>query len=56
MESDSECPYRILKLEELKAELEGAYGVRVYILPFDVRDRKLAAASLESLSRRMEGD
>ena len=39
----------VSKLEELKAELEGAYGVRVYILPFDVRDRKLAAASLESL-------
>ena len=36
----------VSKLEELKAELEGAYG---YILPFDVRDRKLAAASLESL-------
>ena len=33
----------VSKLEELKAELEGAYGVRVYILPFDVRDRKLAA-------------
>ena len=39
----------VSKLEELKAELEGAYGVRVYILPLDVRDRKLAAASLESL-------
>ena len=39
----------VSKLEELKAELEGAYGVRVYILPFDVRDRKLAATSLESL-------
>ena len=39
----------VSKLEELKTELEGAYGVRVYILPFDVRDRKLAAASLESL-------
>ena len=39
----------VSKLEELKAELEGAYGVQVYILPFDVRDRKLAAASLESL-------
>ena len=25
----------VSKLEELKAELEGAYGVRVYILPFD---------------------
>ena len=39
----------VSKLEELKTELEGAYGVRVYTLPFDVRDRKLAAASLESL-------
>ena len=39
----------VSKLEELKAELEGAYGVQVYILPFDVRARKLAAASLESL-------
>ena len=39
----------VSKLEELKAELEGGYGVRVYLLPFDVRDRKLAAASLESL-------
>ena len=37
------------KLEELKAELEKMYGVRVYILPFDVRDRKQAAAALESL-------
>ena len=33
----------------MKAELEATHGVRVYILPFDVRDRKLAAASLESL-------
>ena len=39
----------VSKLEELKAELEVTHGVRVYILPFDVRDRKLAAASLESL-------
>ncbi len=39
----------VSKLEELKAELEATHGVRVYILPFDVRDRKLAAASLESL-------
>ena len=30
----------VSKLEELKAELEKMYGVRVYILPFDVRDRK----------------
>ena len=39
----------VSKLEELKAELEKMYGVRVYILPFDVRDRKQAAAALESL-------
>ena len=38
----------VSKLEELKAELEKMYGVRVYILPFDVRDRKQAAAALES--------
>ena len=36
----------VSKLEELKAELEKMYGVRVYILPFD---RKQAAAALESL-------
>ena len=39
----------VSKLEELKTELEATHGVRVYTLPFDVRDRKLAAASLESL-------
>ena len=39
----------VSKLEELKAELEKMYGVRGYILPFDVRDRKQAAAALESL-------
>jgi len=39
----------VSKLEELKTELEGAYGVRVYILPFDVRDRKTAAEALASL-------
>ena len=39
----------VSKLEELKAELEKMYGVRVYILPFDVRARKQAAAALESL-------
>ena len=39
----------VSKLEELKTELEATHGVRVYTLPFDVRDRKLAATSLESL-------
>ena len=31
----------VSKLEELKAELEATHGVRVYILPFDVRARVL---------------
>ena len=39
----------VSKLEELKTVLEATHGVRVYTLPFDVRDRKLAATSLESL-------
>lgn len=38
------------KLEELKKELETTYGVRVHLLPFDVRDRKVAAQALETLS------
>jgi len=38
----------VSKLEKLKSELEAANGTRVYILPFDVRDRKQAAA-LETL-------
>lgn len=33
----------VSKLEKLKSELEAANGVQVYILPFDVRDRKQAA-------------
>lgn len=37
------------KLEALKAELESAYGVRVHLLPFDVRDRAAAKAALDSL-------
>lgn len=37
------------KLEELKKELETAFGIQVYVLPFDVRDRKQAAVSLASL-------
>ena len=39
----------VSKLEELKEELEKAYGVQVCVLPFDVRDRKQAAAALEAL-------
>lgn len=39
----------VAKLEELKKELETTYGVRVHLLPFDVRDRKVAAQALEAL-------
>lgn len=39
----------VTKLEELKEELETAFGIRVYLLPFDVRDRQLAASSLAAL-------
>ncbi len=39
----------VAKLESLKAELEGKYGTRVLLLPFDVRDRKAAQAALDSL-------
>lgn len=39
----------VTKLEELKEELETAFGIRVYLLPFDVRDRQLAASSLATL-------
>ena len=38
----------VSKLEELKAELEKEYGIQVCVLPFDVRDRKQAAAALEA--------
>lgn len=37
------------KLSALKEELEQQYGARVYLLPFDVRDRKTAAEALASL-------
>ena len=37
------------KLESLKSELETTFGIRVYLLPFDVRDRKKAAEMLASL-------
>lgn len=39
----------VSKLEKLKSELEAANGIRVYILPFDVRDRKQATDALETL-------
>ncbi len=39
----------VSKLEDLKVELEQAYGIRVFVLPFDVRDRTLAVKQLESL-------
>ncbi len=37
------------KLEALKQELESAYGARVLLLPFDVRDRQSAAEALHGL-------
>lgn len=40
------------KLAELKKELETEYGIEVYPLPFDVRDRKVAKSSLDALPER----
>ena len=40
----------IQKLDALKADLENRFGVRVLLLPFDVRDRKAATAAIASLS------
>ncbi len=40
------------KLGALKSELEQKYGVKVLLLPFDVRDRKAASDALASLSGR----
>lgn len=37
------------KLNVLKEELEQKYGTKVYLLPFDVRDRKRAGEALDSL-------
>lgn len=37
------------KLNELKRELESEFGIRVCLLPFDVRDRQAAATALNSL-------
>ena len=39
----------VAKLEELKVELEAKYGVRICLLPFDVRDRNAATMALASL-------
>ena len=39
----------VAKREELKKELEKAYDIRVFLLPFDVRDRKAAVDALASL-------
>lgn len=39
----------VSKLEMLKTELEKEWGTQVYILPFDVRDRKEAVVALASL-------
>ncbi len=38
------------KLLELKEEFESKYGIRVCVLPFDVRDRQAAVGALASLS------
>lgn len=37
------------KLEEIKRELESLHDIRVYLLPFDVRDRHAAAVALAAL-------
>ena len=37
------------KLNAVKDELEEKYGVEVWLLPFDVRDRAVARAALDSL-------
>ena len=42
------------KLQELKVELETAYGIDVELLPFDVRDRKAAEAALKSLPEKYQ--
>ncbi len=39
----------VAKLQELKKEFEESLGIQVYLLPFDVRDRKAAAAALDAL-------
>ncbi len=42
------------KLEALKAELESKYGIKVLMLPFDVRDRSVASSALSSLDAEWE--
>ena len=42
------------KLQALKTELETAYGIDVELLPFDVRDRKVAAAAIQSLPEQYQ--
>lgn len=45
----------VSKLEVLKSELQEEYpNLSVYLLPFDVRDRKQAKAALESLPHEWE--
>lgn len=39
----------IAKLEALKEQLETSFGIRVYLLPFDVRNRAEAAQAFASL-------
>lgn len=43
------------KLTALKEELEKLYGTKVFLLPFDVRDRKTAANALLSLPEEWKG-
>ena len=42
------------KLQALKTELEMAYGTDVQLLAFDVRDRKAAAAAIQSLPEQYQ--
>ena len=42
------------KLSALKEELEKQYGAKIYLLPFDVRDRKAATSALESLPKEWQ--
>ncbi|NDV67163.1 SDR family NAD(P)-dependent oxidoreductase [Bacteroides sp. 224] len=39
----------ITKLDELKSELETKYGVHIYTLPFDVRDKNVVISMLNNL-------
>lgn len=39
----------VARLEELKTELEKDFGTDVFVLPFDVRERRVAAGMLASL-------